>query len=136
MSEVLAPQDISPTMLKQMFDDAFMDTSIDSDGDLRVEEDGLGCYVLPINQGDRIKLLTVWNSRSTVPASLVLDFANRVNDGVITVRVSVNKNLIFFDYYIPVEGGITRRAIVLATKHFLHVQKLAVLQFGGEEVLG
>ena len=59
-----------------------------------------------------------------------------VNDGIITVRVSVNDDLIFFDYYIPVEGGITKKAIILATKHFLTVQKLAVLECGGQEVLG
>jgi hypothetical protein len=136
MAEVISPKDINAPTLKKLYDDAYMDTTLDNDGDLRVEEDGLGCYVLPINDGNRVKLLTVWQARRGCSPAKRLEFANRVNDSIITVRVSVNDDLIFFDYYIPVEGGITRKAIVLATKHFLAVQKLAVLECGGQEVLG
>jgi len=136
MADVLSPKDINPSSLKKLFDEAYLETTLDNDGDLRVEEDGLGCYVLPINNGERIKLLTVWQARQGCSGDKRLEFANRVNDGIITVRVSVNDDLIFFDYYIPVEGGITKKAVTLATKHFLTVQKLAVLECGGQEVLG
>ena len=134
---VLSPKDINSSTLKQMFEDAYMEAIVDHDGDLRVDEDGLGCYVLPHNEGDRIKLLTVWQARQGCTVARRLEFANRVNDSIITVRVSIGEDdLIFFDYYIPVEGGITPKAIVLATKHFLAVQKMAVLECGGQEVLG
>ena len=137
MADVLSPREAKdPSALQNLFEEAYMDTTVDSDGDLRVEEDGLGCYVLPINDGNRIKLLTVWQARSGSTPSKRLEFANRVNDGIITVRVSIGDDLIFFDYYIPVEGGITKKAIILATKHFLTVQKLAVLEYGGQDVLG
>ncbi len=136
MSDVLSPKDINPPTLKKLFDEAYLETTLDNDGDLRVEEDGLGCYVLPINNGDRLKLLTVWQARNGCSAAKRLEFANRVNDGIITVRVSVNDELVFFDYYVPVEGGINKKAVILATKHFLTVQKLAVLECGGQEVLG
>jgi len=135
MAEVLSPKDINPSTLKKLFDDAYLETTLDGEGDLRVDDEGLGCYVLPINNGERIKLLTVWQARGASSAARRLEFANRVNDGIITVRVSVNDDLIFFDYYIPVEGGITKKAVILATKHFLMVQKLAVLECGGQEVL-
>ena len=136
MADVLAPKDINPPTLKKLFDEAYLDTAVDNDGDLRVEEDGVGCYVLPINDGHRIKLLTVWQARRGCTPAKRLEFANRVNDSIISVRVSVNEDLIFFDYYIPVEGGITKKAVILATKHFLAVQRLAVLECGGQDVLG
>lgn len=137
MADVLSPREAKdPNTLKSLFEDAYMDTTVDSDGDLRVEEDGLGCYVLPINDGNRIKLLTVWQARSGSTPSKRLDFANRVNDEIITVRVSIGDDLVFFDYYIPIEGGITKKAVILATKHFLSVQKLAVQECGGQDVLG
>jgi hypothetical protein len=142
MADVLSPKDINPPTLKKLFADAYMETILDNEGDLRVDEDGLGCYVMPHNNGDRIKLLTVWQARAGSSLQKQLEFANRVNDTIITVRVSVSCQrddstpLIFFDYYIPVEGGITKTAVILATKHFLQVQKLAVLECGGQEVLG
>ena len=134
--DVLSPREVEDTnTLKSLFDDAYMDTSLDNDGDLHVDEDGLGCYVLPINEGSRIKLLAVWQARSGSTRSKRLEFANRVNEGIITVRVSISDDVIFFDHYIPVEGGITKKAIVLATKHFLNVQKSAIVQCGGQDVL-
>ena len=79
MADVLSPKDINPPTLKKLFDEAYMDTTLDNDGDLRVEEDGLGCYVLPINNGDRVKLLTVWQARGGCPSEKRLEFARKVN---------------------------------------------------------
>ena len=134
---VLSPKEVSSHVLQELFDEAYLDTTLDSDGDLRVEEDGLGCYVLPVNEGRRIKLLTVWQARNGSTPAKRRDFANRVNETIVSVRASISEpdDLVFFDYYIPVEGGITKKAIILATKHFLTVQKLAVLECGGQEVL-
>jgi hypothetical protein len=137
MSDLLLAKDLQkPAALKGCFDAAHFETILDNEGDLRVEDGGLGCYVLPINGGTSIKLLTVWQARKAASPEKRLAFAQRVNETVSTVRAAVNGDLIVFDYYIPVEGGINKKAVVLATKHFLAVQKVAVLECGGQEVLG
>ena len=45
--------------------------------------------------------------------------APSVNDDLVLIRAYVRENGNFgFDYYIPVEGGITKRNIVMATRYF------------------
>lgn len=119
MPELVMPDDITVDLLKALFDSAYMTTKIDSDGDLYVKDD-IGCYVLPTKSKERIQLMSLFSAEPGSSDGAKLAFANRVNDLITTVRVSVNKKGGFtFDYYIPIEGGITRKAIVLATKFFL-----------------
>jgi hypothetical protein len=97
---------------------------------------------MPYNGGQRIKLLTLWQARGNCPVKKQLEFVNQVNENIIALRASVsageqNDRFVFFDYYIPVEGGISKKAVVLATKHFLEVQKLVITdsQYAAHEVL-
>ena len=51
-----------------------------------------------------------------------LAFANRLNDELIILRAWVTDAGGFgFEWYIPVEGGITKKAIVFALKRFHHL---------------
>ncbi len=115
----LTPADLSVARLKAIFDAAFMATEVDSDGDLRVEE-VLGCYVMPTKSGERISLNTRFRARDGSTRQERLEFVNRFNDEIAVVRACVNQSGNFtFDYYVPVDGGISPRTLVLATKFFL-----------------
>lgn len=54
-------------------------------------------------------------------------FTNKVNDDLVVARAYVtDKGSVAFDYHIPVEGGITKRNIVLSIKRYLSVLEVAV----------
>ena len=133
--EIVYPEQITVEMLKELYDSAFMDASIDDAGDLRVRE-GYWCFVLPPKQGTSIRLQALFAATEDSTRRQRLEFANRVNDEITTVRVCVNRIGGFtFDYYIPVDGGVTAKSIVLATKFFLRVVAGALQQCGAEGIV-
>ena len=116
---VLMPEDLSLEPLQVLYEQAGLETSVDSDGDLVVSR-GVTCYVIPTQQKERILLLTFVGMKDGVEPQQKLAFANHVNNEISTVRAHVNrKGAVVFDYHIPVEGGTTADAIVAATRFFL-----------------
>jgi hypothetical protein len=132
MSEQLVtPDNLSKELLESAFDSAFMDTSFDDDGDLRVCDGGIRCYVLV--RKDRIRLMSLFGSEEGASREDLLEFANRVNDEYVVIRASVTaKGTVCFDYDILVTGGVTTKAIVLATKRFLGIPVEAIQEHGKE----
>ncbi|MBC8372181.1 MAG: YbjN domain-containing protein [Planctomycetes bacterium] len=60
-----------------------------------------------------------------------VEFANRVNLEYVVVRASISeKDSIFFEYAIPVGGGITKKAVILATKRFLSIPVQSIVEHG------
>lgn len=121
MSEaaVLNPEDISVDALKSLYESAQLKTAIDEEGDLIVSE-GVSCYAIPTKDGDRILLLAFVGTRDEVDRNAKLEFANRVNNEVATVRARVSgEERVVLDYYLPVDGGVSGEALVNATRFFM-----------------
>jgi hypothetical protein len=135
VAEVLLPEDISREPLQTLYDNAGLRTQVDSDGDLLVSS-GVTCYVIPTQQRDRILLLAFLGTKDDVDRDQKIEFANRVNNQVSTVRARVNeKERVVFDYHIPVDGGITGAAIVEATQFFLQATAHAANQCDEADII-
>lgn len=133
--EILQPDDISVECLQSLYDEAGLQTNIDSDGDLSVTV-GVTCYAIPAEHRDRILLLAFVGIREDVSHEQKVEFANRVNNQVSTVRARVtNKGSVMFDYHIPIEGGITGAAIVAATRFFLEAAVHAADQCDNDQII-
>lgn len=114
---LLQPADISTQLLQEAFDAAFMETSIDKDGDLVVEGDRFRSWILPKSDGDMIKVMSLFGAEEGASASEHLQFVNRVNNQYLYLKVSSDlEKVVSFESYIPVVGGVSRKNIVLATK--------------------
>lgn len=131
--DLITPENVSKEMLKAIFDNAMLETSFDSDGDLRVRED-ISCFVLP--KTDRIRLLSVFGFKPNVSLQKRLEFVNRINSEYIIIRATVGSrnDTLFFDYDISIKGGITKKALVLATRRFLSIPRPAIQEYGSDLV--
>jgi hypothetical protein len=124
--ELLEPEQISPEMLKDLFTDAFMDASIDKDGDVQVVET-YRSYVVPGNENKWIRVYAIFGYNEAATLEDKMDFVNRVNAELVIVRAYVDTTGRFiFEHYLPVEGGITRKAVVLATRRFHRLLEAAI----------
>ena len=124
-ADVLLPEDLALEPLQSLYDSGGLQTQVDSGGDLIVTS-GVSCYAIPTRQCDRILLLAFLGTKDNVGRDLKMEFANRVNNELSTIRARVNENdRVIFDFYIPVEGGITGEAILAATKFFLQATTYA-----------
>ncbi len=117
--DILKPEDVNSAVLKEMFDDAYMETSIDTDGDVKIKEK-YSCYLRPDPDGRLVAVYAIFGAQDGAAGQAKLDYVNRVNDKVKLIRASVmGDGRYFFDYYIPVDGGITKKGVVLAVRRFL-----------------
>ena len=114
--ELIHPEEVSSASLKQLFDEAYMEASIDSDGDVRIK-DKYSCFLRSDADGKMIAIYAIFGVAAGAQPDAKLEFVNRVNDQVKLIRASVmSDGRFFFDYYIPIDGGITKRAVVIAAR--------------------
>lgn len=120
-AEVILPEDINVELLKAVFDAAFMQTSIDQDGDLHVKDPGsIGCFVLPTKSRTRIHLLSLFKTKARATAQDRMAFAHRVNSQWDVVKAIAKDNGgVAFEFDLWVEGGVTKRNVVWAVKQFI-----------------
>jgi hypothetical protein len=116
--EFIYPEGINQETLKKMFEEAYMEVSVDSDGDLIVK-DNYRCYLRPDPDGRLISIYAIFGAATTAAQPDKLAYINHVNDQVKLIRASVSANgKFFFDYYLSVEGGVSKRAIVMSVRRF------------------
>jgi hypothetical protein len=133
MSDLIMTDNLSKDLLKELYEAAFMTTEFDDDGDLRVGDDGIKCYVFPKEK--HIKLMSIFGAEEGAEHAALMEFANQVNLEYIIVRVAISdKDSIFFESTIPVDGGITKKAVVLATKRFLSIPVQTIVEHGKDLV--
>jgi hypothetical protein len=134
--ELITPENLSKELLKTVFDAAFMDTSFDEDGDLRVKED-VSCWVFPSGKGrDRIKLLTNYGFKPETNTFQRLTFVNEINREYVVVRACMNeRGSLSFSYDILVSGGLTKQALILAVKRFCGIPPLAIEELNTDDIV-
>ncbi len=125
--ELIGPENLTKDLLKSIFDAAMMDVEVDDEGDLFVRDASIGCYVLPSDAKDRIRLLAFFKQNENVSHQDKLEVANEINRQYVFVRVAVLSNgRVSFDCDIPVSGGLTKKALVMVTKRFLSIPRPAI----------
>jgi hypothetical protein len=66
-----------------------------------------------------VSIYAIFGAAESAAAADKLAYINRVNDQVKLIRASVSANgKFFFDYYLTVEGGISKRTIVMSVRRF------------------
>ena len=133
--ELITTENLSKELLKATLDAAFMDACFDSDGDLKVKE-GLNCLIFPNEERkDRVQLMAIFGFKPEASELLRLQAVNRINAKYIIVRAVVAKNdTLRFTWDIPIAGGITKKAFVLAVKRFCSIPHDAITDCATELV--
>jgi len=133
--DLVTPDNLSKELLKSLFDSAFLETSWDDEGDLRVK-DRIRCFALPSENKDRIRLLAIFGFKDGATPAQRLECVNNINREYIMVRAAIGSNgVLRFDHDIYVKGGVTKKNVVLATKRFLSIPLEAIEDHGKELVV-
>ena len=133
--DLITPENVSKELLYSVLDAAMMDVSYDKDGDIRVKE-GVICFVLPNEENkDRIKFLTIFGLKPGVSELERLRAVNQMNDGYIMVRACTPKeDVLVFDYFLTLGGGVTKKAFVMALKRFCGIPHACIRDYGSNIV--
>ena len=134
-AELVYPETLTKDSLRDLFLAAYMDASFDDDGDVMVKEN-YRTYLIPASDAAWIRLYSPFKSNEAATQEDKLAYANKVNSDLIITRAYVtDKGGFIFEEYLPVEGGITKRAIVLAVRRF-HRMLDAAVRADEKNVLG
>ncbi|HEU6440236.1 MAG TPA: YbjN domain-containing protein [Terriglobales bacterium] len=132
--EFIYPEAITADALKLLFEEAYMEVAVDNDGDLIVK-DNYRCYLRPDADGRLISIYAIFGASDGAVEADKLAYINRVNDQVKLIRASVSSNgKFFFDYYLTVEGGISKRTIVMSVRRFFSCLGSALREDSGNVV--
>jgi hypothetical protein len=132
--EFIYPEGISAEALKALFEEAYMEVTVDTDGDLIVK-DNYRCYLRPDQDGRLISIYAIFGAAPDALEADKLAYINRVNDQVKLIRASVSANgKFFFDYYLSVEGGISKRSVVMTVRRFFSCLGSALREDAGNVV--
>ncbi|MEI6776472.1 MAG: YbjN domain-containing protein [Chloroflexales bacterium] len=124
--ELLYPNDVNTESLYALFISAYMNVYRDDVGDVYLK-DGYTVWVFPQKAGAQIRLMAQFRAAEGSERLAKLEYANLINDQLKLVRAYVDSDEdVGFDYFIPVEGGITKRNIVLSTRTFIDFIRTAL----------
>ncbi|AMS32202.1 hypothetical protein AEM42_06960 [Betaproteobacteria bacterium UKL13-2] len=128
--DLITPENLTNELLKSILDAAYMDTSYDSDGDVKVREDITCFLVVDAKRKNKIRLLTQFGFKPEASELSRLQAVNNINEKYAIVRAtSIENDNLQFSWDIPIAGGITPKAIVLAIKRFCSIPRDAVLDY-------
>lgn len=130
---LITSENLSPELLKSVFDAAFMEASLEKDGEIIVQEDIR--VRIRVNEGkDRIRLASIFGFTPNSQPLARLECANLINSNYIVVCATAEENLLFVRYDLMVAGGITGKALVMAVKRFGSIPRKAIADYGKEIV--
>ena len=126
-TELVTPDNVSVEMLRDLYDAAYMDVTLDEEhGVLRIREE-LADRAHLSESKERIQLLAVYGVKEEAQRIERLELVNRINENYVLIRAGIDDDGdLWFDYCILVKGGLTKKAIVQATRAFLMLVPKAV----------
>ncbi len=135
--DLVTPGVLNRDFLHTLYDAAYMDCEQDGDGDSVITESGLKCIATLPSHQDAIHLAILFPLKEKVSLKKKLECVNRINDRYIITRAAITKDaeLLLCDYYIFLNGGVSRKAIVLGTKKFIEVTRQAAEEYASEIIV-
>lgn len=132
--DLITAENLSPELLKSVFDAAFMETKLDADGEIIVQDEVKVRVQVNQERKDRVRLLSAFGFKSDSQPLARLQCANQINAEYIMVCASAEEDILFFRYDLLVAGGVTKKALVMAVKRFASIPQGAVTDHGKEIV--
>ena len=126
-TELVTPDNVSVEMLRDLYEAAYMDVSLDEEsGLLRLREE-LAARVQLSESKERLLVLAVYGIKDDTQRIDRLELVNRINENYVLIRAGIDDDGdLWFDYCILLKGGLTNKAIVQATRAFLMLVPKAV----------
>lgn len=119
-TDILLPETVTIDTLQELFEAAYLKVEKGEDGELCVVET-YKIWVAPVGDGRRLHFYTLFSFSESATLLDKLEYVNLVNDKMALVRAfmtSFTPSALCIDYYVPVDGGINKRAVVFALKSF------------------
>jgi hypothetical protein len=125
--DLVTPDNVSIKMIRDLYEAAYMEVTLDEEKkQLRIREDVLARAFLSESK-DRLQLVAYYGIKEDAQRIDRLELVNRVNENYVLIRAGIDDDGdLWFDYTVLLKGGITKKAVVQATRVFLMLVPRAV----------
>ena len=128
---LITPENVSVDLLKNLLA-AYMDTSIDEDGDHLVKGD-CQVYVTIVPDKSSIRLMTIFRTKEDSSVDARLGAVNKINSDYMIVKAHcTDNNKLIFTYYFMLAGGLTKNAFVRGAKLFDSIACAAICEHAAD----
>ena len=106
-TELVTPDNVSVEMLRDLYDAAYMDVTLDEEhGVLRIREE-LAARAHLSESKERIQLLAVYGVKEEAQRIERLELVNRINENYVLIRAGIDDDGdLWFDYCLLLKGGV------------------------------
>jgi len=126
-AELVTPETVSIEMVRDIYEAAFMEATLDEEkGQIRIKEEVLARAFLSESK-ERLQIVAYYGVKDDAQRIDRLELVNRINEQYVLIRAGIDDDGdLWFDYCVLLKGGITKKAIVQATRVFLMLVPKAV----------
>ncbi|MBN1826217.1 MAG: YbjN domain-containing protein [Candidatus Eisenbacteria bacterium] len=133
----LSEEEVTLDKIKTFFDAAFLKAEFDSDGDLKIDDEGLISYIKIDAEKKLITYFSPWAMKASIPDLKKLEFINDLNDGLVLARFCMPRSTtLWCDYQLLYDGGITPYTIISNYRLFAKVVKGAIITKDTDNIVG
>lgn len=125
--ELVTPENVSIEMIRDIYEAAFMEATLDEEKkQIRIKEEVLARAFLAESK-ERLQIVAYYGVKDDAQRIDRLELVNRINEQYVLIRAGIDDDGdLWFDYCVLLKGGITKKAIVQATRVFLMLVPKAV----------
>ncbi|HET9497612.1 MAG TPA: YbjN domain-containing protein [Candidatus Limnocylindria bacterium] len=120
--EIIAREELTIPKLNEVYKQAYMNSEIGADGDIKLELDNIKIYVKTETEKKILRLYTVFGTKPGATRQQVLELCNRINDGLVMLRASCPAAFptpaLWLDHDLDIETGMAAEDIVSETRRF------------------
>jgi hypothetical protein len=126
-AELVTPENVSIEMVRDIYEAAFMEATLDEEKkQIRIKEEVLARAFLSESK-ERLQIVAYYGVKDDAQRIDRLELVNRINEQYVLIRAGIDDDGdLWFDYCVLLKGGITKKAIVQATRVFLMLVPKAV----------
>jgi hypothetical protein len=133
---VLGESDVTALKLRALCQAALIKCEIDSDGDLKIEDDGMKSFVRVDTDKKLLSFFSIWPLRKSVTELEKLQLLNTLNKDLILVRFYMHDaTTLVCDYQLPYDNGILPFQVVNAYRRFAKVTRGAILTRDPKDII-
>ena len=134
--DLITPDSVNIEEILEIYESAYLDVALDEESEqIRLKEEVIARAFLSESR-ERLQLVAYYALKDDAQRIDQLELVNRINDNYVLIRAGIDsENDLWLDYTILLKGGVTRKAIIQATRIFLMLVPRAVTECDEEGIV-
>lgn len=125
-AELISKDELTSVKLLEIYQRAYIDASLDSDGEVRLNLDGLTMFAISYPDRGLLRFRLGFSIKPNATRQQLIELCNRINDQLIFIRASYPVSMepglgVLLDYYLDTTSGVTGHEIINGTRRFRSV---------------